>query len=565
MFIRWTLRYKLGACLALLFVAMGILVVYNYKTVTSFRDIARSIRVRSGELPHVADLSQRISDLRVTLSRVESARSRNDGDGAYADLSQRISDLLVTPRVESASLPNGGDGAYADRQFLRAEFQGNLFALRQAVDKYDDLLRDVIIELPSEEASPEGRLAVDQMRLSLDRIEKLDSEQDWILNQLQIQQIDDQIQNLQQQNGKLPAYLQARLERFSDDVRLQYRTMWSFNAVTIGIAGVALALVAWFIYASIFEPLRELVRGSRLIQGGNFEHRVRLRTNDEVAELAEAFNAVTDKLVRINKNLENDVKQRTREVVRQEKMASVGFLAAGVAHEINNPLAGIAMCAELLQGRMNDLAPEEETSDPFRQQTRADFDKYLTRIQEEAFRCKGITERLLDYSRMGAPRHDDANLADLIRNVAEMISEVGKYRRKRVAIGRMDEVVTSVNSQEIKQVVLNLLTNALDSVEEDRGTVRIDLVRTEGGADIVVADDGCGMTEEVQEHLFEPFFTRRRDQQGTGLGLSIVHQIVTDHGGRISASSDGPGMGSRFTVWLPDIRHEEKRNVRKAA
>jgi signal transduction histidine kinase len=73
------------------------------------------------------------------------------------------------------------------------------------------------------------------------------------------------------------------------------------------------------------------------------------------------------------------------------------------------------------------------------------------------------------------------------------------------------------------------------------------------------------MTEEVQEHLFEPFFTRRRDQQGTGLGLSIVHQIVTDHGGRISAASDGPGKGSRFTVWLPDIRHEEKRNVRKAA
>ncbi|HEV7283043.1 MAG TPA: HAMP domain-containing sensor histidine kinase [Pirellulaceae bacterium] len=563
MFIRWTLRYKLGACLALLFVAMGILVFYNDQAVTSFRDIARSIRVRSGELPHVADLSQRISDLRVTLSRVESASFRCRIEGATtsqpAETRHRPISLML-PQDESRDVV-----PYADRQFLRAEFQGNLFALRQAVDKYDDLLRDVIVELPSEEASPEGRNAVEVMRLSLDRIEKLDSEQDWILNELQVQQIDDEIQKLQQQNGKLPAFLQARLERFSDDVRLQYRTMWTFNAVTIGIAGVALALVAWFIYASIFKPLRELVRGSRLIQGGNFEHRVRLRTNDEVAELAEAFNAVTDKLVRINKNLENEVKQRTREVVRQEKMASVGFLAAGVAHEINNPLAGIAMCAELLQGRMNDLAPEEEATDPFRQQTRTDFDKYLTRIQEEAFRCKGITERLLDYSRMGAPRHDEANLADLIRNVAEMISEVGKYRRKRVKIGRMDDVVSSVNSQEIKQVVLNLLTNALDSVEEDRGTVTVDLLQTEGGADIVVVDDGCGMTDEVKEHLFEPFFTRRRDQQGTGLGLSIVHQIVTDHGGKISATSDGPGKGSRFTVWLPDIRNEEKRNVRKAA
>jgi len=107
-----------------------------------------------------------------------------------------------------------------------------------------------------------------------------------------------------------------------------------------------------------------------------------------------------------------------------------------------------------------------------------------------------------------------------------------------------------VNPQEIKQVILNLLVNALDSIDET-GKVRVAAKRSGGEAVLTFTDDGCGMTAEVQEHLFEPFFTRRKSGQGTGLGLSIVHRIVTDHGGRIQATSDGPGAGSTFRVVLP--------------
>ena len=119
-----------------------------------------------------------------------------------------------------------------------------------------------------------------------------------------------------------------------------------------------------------------------------------------------------------------------------------------------------------------------------------------------------------------------------------------------------------MNAQELKQVLLNLVTNGLDSLEPGR-VVTVELGRTATHAQIIVRDNGCGMTPEVLKHLFEPFFTRRRDGQGTGLGLSITYRIVEEHGGRIEATSAGPGRGSQFRVTLPLVQsqHHEKRQA----
>jgi two-component system, NtrC family, sensor kinase len=111
-------------------------------------------------------------------------------------------------------------------------------------------------------------------------------------------------------------------------------------------------------------------------------------------------------------------------------------------------------------------------------------------------------------------------------------------------------VIASVNAQEIKQVVLNLITNGLESLDAG-GKVRVAIDRDAQSARIIIEDNGCGLTEEVRKHLFEPFFTRRRSGQGTGLGLSITHRIIEEHHGRIDATSEGPGRGSRFVVSLP--------------
>jgi signal transduction histidine kinase len=150
----------------------------------------------------------------------------------------------------------------------------------------------------------------------------------------------------------------------------------------------------------------------------------------------------------------------------------------------------------------------------------------------------------------------------LVQGVIEMVRHLGKYRQKKVEFHSTEYVVAPVNAQEIKQVVLNLITNALDSLEPG-GTVWISLRKAGPWAELLVRDDGCGMSEEVLQHLFEPFFTRKRDGSGTGLGLSITWRIVMDHGGAIEPSSDGVGRGAKMRVLLPLVAKEKVHLERK--
>jgi signal transduction histidine kinase len=259
----------------------------------------------------------------------------------------------------------------------------------------------------------------------------------------------------------------------------------------------------------------------------------------------------------IRDDLDRQVQLRTRQVVRSEQMASVGFLAAGVAHEINNPLASIALCAESLESRVAGLMQEEGEEPTI-------VRNYLRMIQEEAFRCKQITEKLLDFSRTGDVQRHTTELRELVEGVIEMVGHLGRYRGKEVELLPGGPVFSRVNPQEMKQVVLNLITNGLDSLEPG-GRVRVEVCGDRRAVRIIVTDDGCGMTEEVLEHLFEPFFTRRREGQGTGLGLSITYRIVQDHQGEIEATSDGPDRGSRFVVSLPPVDVEKESENRYQA
>jgi two-component system, NtrC family, sensor kinase len=176
--------------------------------------------------------------------------------------------------------------------------------------------------------------------------------------------------------------------------------------------------------------------------------------------------------------------------------------------------------------------------------------KYLKMIQEEAFRCKAITQRLLEFSRSGERRREPTDLAELIQSVLDMVGHLQNYKDKHILFDPPAPVFAWVNAQEIKSVVLNMVVNALDSMDED-GTLTIKLRQHDRRAEIVFADTGCGMTPEILENIFEPFFTRSRTGKGTGLGLSISHRVITQHGGEIEATSPGPNQGSTFTVRLP--------------
>ena len=342
--------------------------------------------------------------------------------------------------------------------------------------------------------------------------------------------------------AELPTFLQQRLHDLAYEVRGRYRTLIVVTWTAAIAAGMLLGAIGVLTYRWVFRPLRLLGHGSRRVAAGDFDYRIQLDTRDEMAELADALNDMTERFREIRDDLDRQVQSRTREVIRSEQLASVGFLAAGVAHEINNPLASIAMCAESLESRIDAMAPAESDAQVAR--------RYLSLIQNEAFRCKGITEKLLDFSRLGEVSRQATALAALVTDVADMLRHVGRFAGRTIEIDEGQDVLVMVNPQEIKQVVLNLLVNALDSIA-DNGVVRVTARRSGGEGVLTFTDDGCGMTPEVLEHLFEPFFTRRKAGQGTGLGLSIVHRIVTDHGGHIEAASDGPSRGATFLIRLP--------------
>ena len=363
--------------------------------------------------------------------------------------------------------------------------------------------------------------------------------------------------------AEIPVFMQQRMDRFAARAKTEYRTWFGITAFLVFAAFAFIGLLIWKFSTRIIRPLEILVAGSREVAGGNYNHRIELNSEDEVAELGEALNSMTANFQSIQKDLNEQVKQRTKEVVRSEQMASVGFLAAGVAHEINNPLASIAWSAESLESRIEDiLAPQTPLSAEQMQVEIDDMKSYLRRIQDEAFRVKGITGSLLDFARMGDAKKSARPLNELIESVIEIVKPLSKFRRRNITFKSTNVVTAVIKEQEIKQVMLNLLTNALGSVEEN-GNVFIDLIADDNTATVRFRDDGVGLCDEVKQHLFEPFYTRRRDGQGTGLGLSISYQIMEEHGGRIQAESDGPGTGATFTVTLP-LASNEKFNAKAA-
>jgi two-component system, NtrC family, sensor kinase len=342
----------------------------------------------------------------------------------------------------------------------------------------------------------------------------------------------------------LPKTLHADFWSVLQISRGQYETsriiVWISSLMVLGM----LYLLMRLFHRWVLAPLRLLQRGVRHVARGSFDYKINLHSGDEMQDLAEAFNDMTSKISMTYSELEHQVQERSRQLVRSERLASVGFLAAGVAHEINNPLASIAFCAEALDQRLEQILSSAENPE------HRLIGNYLKMIQEEAFRCKNITEKLLDFSRFSDIKRERTDLTGLIQAVVEMIRHIGKYTRKTIVFHPRESVMAHVDSQEIKQVVLNVIVNALESMDEN-GTLRIEARYNDGAAEMVFADSGCGMTSDVIENIFEPFFTKRRDGKGTGLGLSIAHRIVSQHCGEISAASAGEGSGSTFTVRLP--------------
>lgn len=320
-------------------------------------------------------------------------------------------------------------------------------------------------------------------------------------------------------------------------------------------------LAGWRLYRAVVAPLDQIRAGVRCFAAGQWDQRVNLDTRDrELVTLARDFNHMAEELRTLYRELEQKVAIRSQELVRSERLASVGYLAAGVAHEINNPLGIIAGYGELAMQRL-DRSMDDATRDKVRQA--------LAIICEEAFRCRAITDRLLTLARPGSSEREAVSLAAVAEEVVSVLIGMGEYAGRRILViaDPAEDCTVAARAGEIKQVLLNLLVNALEAASGESGRVQVRVRRAADDVELIVEDNGRGMDASTLERVFEPFFTdkmkpREQGRHGTGLGLSIVHAIVTDHDGRIHAESDGIGRGSRFRVALPAMMRQEASLVR---
>lgn len=236
--------------------------------------------------------------------------------------------------------------------------------------------------------------------------------------------------------------------------------------------------------------------------------------------------------------------EANRAVARSEKLAAVGRLAAGVVHEINNPLATISACAEALESRVAEgtfgASPEVD-----------DLRDYLQLIRSEAFRCKQITNGLLDFSRARAGRHAPVFISDVLELAARLLIHQRRGERVEILTEADDRDLQVLGDEgQLQQAVITLAENAIDAMPQG-GTLTLRARRGEGASVLVeVADTGIGIAQENLAKIFDPFYTTKEVGRGTGLGLAVCYGIVTEHGGRISVEST-VGRGTTFTVTLP--------------
>ena len=303
-------------------------------------------------------------------------------------------------------------------------------------------------------------------------------------------------------------------------------------------AAVAAVLIGITQYRRVVGPVRRLAEGARRFAAGQLDEPIATTGDAELAGLAGDFNRMAADLRAIHRDLEERVRTAGRELARAERLASVGYLAAGVAHEINNPLGIIAGYGERA---LRQLAHANGPPDAERLRSA------LTVMCDEAFRCKRITDGLLSLARPGAAARGPVSLAAVAADVARAVAALPPSAGRAVTVTGSSAGHVVANADELRQVVLNLVVNAVEATAPG-GRVTIDVA----DGQLMVTDDGRGLSADEIGRAFEPFYTTKRAEgRGTGLGLSIAQAIVSDHGGTLTAASDGVGRGSTFTLRLP--------------
>jgi two-component system, NtrC family, sensor kinase len=299
----------------------------------------------------------------------------------------------------------------------------------------------------------------------------------------------------------------------------------------------------------VTRPVRELVKGTKKIAEGDLDYSIPIRTEGEIGQLASSFNQMTldlrkldEKLLEWGKTLEQKVEQRTEELrqaqnqlIQSEKSASLGKLAAGVAHEINSPLTGILTYSSL-------LLKAKEVGDPEKED--------LEVIVNEADRCKRIIKGLLDFARQTEPAKTLCDVNEVIDKSINLISHQASMQNVKIEKKiKADLPKIMIDAGQIQQVFMNILLNAVEAMLEG-GNLTVSSDIRDDMAIIQFTDTGIGIPVENLVKIFDPFFTTKKQGKGTGLGLSVSYGIIERHQGKLEVKSQVE-KGTTFTVKLP--------------
>jgi len=333
-------------------------------------------------------------------------------------------------------------------------------------------------------------------------------------------------------SGKIIGILYVGIleEKFTD---MRQRAIALFLGITL--AGMAIALiVSSFLAKSVLQPIKRLVFASHRLAEGNLEYKVKVESKDEIGELGETFNLMASSLKARDEQLKEYTQQQ---IMKSERLATLGQLAAGVAHEINNPLGAVLMYTHLA------LEDAEEKG-----LLRKNLEKAIT----EASRCKDIVKGLLDFARQTEPKIEQSDVNETVERTLDVVENQALFQNikiTKIIYPSLPKVLMDVS--QMQQVFTNIVLNAAEAMKgKGELTVATRLSSDNKYIEIEFADTGCGIPPENRERIFDPFFTTKEVGHGTGLGLAVSHGIIARHRGTIEVKSE-VGKGTSFIIRLP--------------
>lgn len=329
-------------------------------------------------------------------------------------------------------------------------------------------------------------------------------------------------------------------------------TLWTSIAILF-LGTFTLVLLAYILLSRlVIAPLTSIVEGSRRVSEGDYSKPIPpVSRQDEVGTMIQAFNSMMEKLDAYHQTLQSDIKKAReritdteRKLFHAQRLSTTGTLAAGIAHEINNPLGGMMNAAEVLKSGKLDAAKQAE---------------YLDLIADGLGRVKAIVQKILHFRPQAYQPVPVSLRATVDRAVAFLEHKASRRGVEFTIEVEPDAAPVFGDPLELQQAILNILMNAVDAVDHGKGKIRISHKREGGRVHISIQDNGIGMTPEELERCLDPFYTTKDAGEGSGLGLPVAASIVENHGGRLQIRSE-KGKGTTVTIDLPADNKAERGN-----